>query len=61
MNLCIVPKDSFGNERQIKKGQCVLTSKLNLILNKAPQSSKNIYLFLFCIIIVNTKLMLFVL
>lgn len=53
MNLCIVPKDSFGNERQIKKGQCVSTSKLNPILNKAPQSTRNIHLFCFVLLLLS--------
>uniref|UniRef100_A0A2S2N8U2 Immunoglobulin superfamily containing leucine-rich repeat protein 2 n=1 Tax=Schizaphis graminum TaxID=13262 RepID=A0A2S2N8U2_SCHGA len=45
-NLCIIPKDSFGNERQMKKGQCMDIGELGpLALNNANQNSKNIYLF----------------
>ncbi|XP_026815822.1 chaoptin-like [Rhopalosiphum maidis] len=45
-NLCIIPKDSFGNERQMKKGQCMDIGELGpLALNNAKQNSKNIYLF----------------
>lgn len=43
--MCIVPKDSFGNERQMKKGQCMDIGELGpLALNDANQDSKNMYL-----------------
>uniref|UniRef100_A0A2S2R5K6 Chaoptin n=1 Tax=Sipha flava TaxID=143950 RepID=A0A2S2R5K6_9HEMI len=45
-NLCILAKDSFGVERQMKKGQCINIEELGpLALNSANQSSKKNYLF----------------
>lgn len=44
--MCIIPKDSFGNERKMKKGQCIDINELGpLALSNANKNLKNIYLF----------------
>lgn len=44
--MCIIPKDSFGNERKMKKGQCIDINELGpLALSNANTYSKSIYLF----------------
>lgn len=45
-NLCILPKDSFGNERQMKKHQCINIGRLGpLAFNNAGQNLRTVFLF----------------